>query len=194
MATSTEEFAALLERVHQGDESALGRLVQGYEPEVRLIARLRLGPGLRCYLDSMDLVQSVHRSLLRGLRQHKFDISTPAKLLALAATVVRRKIARHWRHLRHEQAHRAAHINPDEIEQALSREASPSETAALHDQLSYLLDGLKEKDRRLIELRLEGYSTVEVAHQLGVDTDSLRVRLARLRKRLRSSGRFEDWL
>ena len=39
-------------------------LVAAYEPEVRLVARVRLGTALRPYLDSVDLVQSVHRSVL----------------------------------------------------------------------------------------------------------------------------------
>ena len=47
-----------------------------------------LGPALRPYLDSLDLVQSVHRSLLLGLRQEKYDISSPDQIIALAVTLV----------------------------------------------------------------------------------------------------------
>ena len=60
----------------------LAALVQSYESKVRLVARVLLGPALRPYLDSVDLVQSVHRSLMLGLRQDKFDISSPEKLMA----------------------------------------------------------------------------------------------------------------
>src|SRR5437867_9177692 len=100
---TANDFAALLARARGGDRQALEQLAQQYEFKVRLVARYLLGPALRPYLDSMDLVQSVHRSLLLGLRQDKFDISTPENLMALALTLVRRKAARQWRHLRRQR-------------------------------------------------------------------------------------------
>src|SRR6516162_8974972 len=98
-----EDFAALLARARQGDRAALAQLSQQYEPKVRLVARVLLGPALRPHLDSVDLVQSLHKSLLLGLRQGKFAISGPDGLLALALTLVRRKVARHWRHLQRQR-------------------------------------------------------------------------------------------
>jgi RNA polymerase sigma factor (sigma-70 family) len=194
MADASETLAALLKRVRQGDETALARLLSEYEPEVRLIAHLRLGPILRRYLDSMDLVQSVQQCLLSGLRQDRFDVSSPEKLVALATTLVRRKIARHWRRLRREHNLRAVDVDLEAVEQALNKRDDPAETVALHDQVQHLLRILNENDRRVVELRLRGYSTIEVARELGLDPDGLRVRLARLRKRLRASGVFNDWL
>src|SRR5438128_1629711 len=103
MSNATDEFAALLQRARTGDQSALTHLAAQYEREVRIVARVLLGRGLRPYLDSLDLVQSVHKSLLIGLRTDRFDISSPEKLVALALTIVRRKVARHWRHLQRQQ-------------------------------------------------------------------------------------------
>src|SRR5215475_9847353 len=100
---TTEDFAALLTRARAGDQEALATLVQQYESKLRVVARVLLGPALRPYLDSLDLVQSVHRSLMLGLREDKFDISTPENLLALALTMVRRKAARQWRHLKRQK-------------------------------------------------------------------------------------------
>ena len=67
------DFTDLLERARQGDDAALGELAQRYEPEVRMVARVLLGPALRPYLDSVDVVQSVHRSLMVGIRANKFE-------------------------------------------------------------------------------------------------------------------------
>src|SRR5213076_2468656 len=94
------QFLDLLERGRQGDQEALSLLVQHYEREVRLVARVLLGPALRPYLDSVDLVQSVHRSLMVALRANKFELNSPENLVALAVTMIRRMAARHWRHLR----------------------------------------------------------------------------------------------
>ena len=63
-----------------------------YEPEVRIVARVLLGPALRPHLDSIDLVQSVHRSLLVGLRQNKLEIGGLEQLIGLVLTMLRRKV------------------------------------------------------------------------------------------------------
>src|SRR3954447_15322389 len=94
MSASREQFAELMERARQGEAAALEELARLYEPEVRILAHVLIGPALRPHLDSMDLVQSVHKSLTVGLRQGKLDLSAPENLLALALTMVRRKVAR----------------------------------------------------------------------------------------------------
>jgi RNA polymerase sigma-70 factor (ECF subfamily) len=198
MGGSADEFAALVARVRLGDEAALGALLQLYEREVRLAARVLLGRALRCHLDSTDLVQSVHHSLMLGLRQNKFTLDAPQQLLALTLTMVRRKVARHWRRLRRQQR-----LDPEVLEtQALddaptAAGVAPSDPAAqaeYRDTLEYLSSKLDERERRLVELRLQGYSTAEAARQMGEDADVLRVRLSRLRKRLRASNLLTEWL
>src|SRR5262245_25326113 len=47
MAEGPEEFSTLLARARAGDEGALAELARRYEPEVRLVARIRLGAALR---------------------------------------------------------------------------------------------------------------------------------------------------
>src|SRR5207244_1495247 len=93
VANSPAHLAALLDRVRAGDEPALTELIQHYEPRLRTAAHVLLGPLLRPSMDSVDLVQSVHRVLLPGLREGKFDLSSPEQVLALALTIIRRKVA-----------------------------------------------------------------------------------------------------
>jgi RNA polymerase sigma-70 factor (ECF subfamily) len=198
MPEPSDEFAALLARARQGDAGALAQLVQQYEPDVRIAARVRLGPALRPYLDSMDVVQSVHRSLLSDLRQGRFDLASPEQLIALAVTLVQRNIARHWRRLKRQAAAGAGALGESGARQALlslcSREADPASAVQFADAVDHFLSDLDELDRRLLELRLEGCSTAEAARQLGVGAGCLRVRLGRLRKRLLDGGLLSDWL
>jgi RNA polymerase sigma-70 factor (ECF subfamily) len=198
MGGSADEFAALVARVRLGDETALAALVQLYEPEVRLAARVLLGRALRSHLDSADLVQSVHHSLMLGLRQNKFTLAGRQQLVSLTLTMVRRKIARHWRRLQRQQR-----LDPEVLEtQALAdgptshggAQPDPAAEAQYHDTLDYLCSKLEERDRRLVELRLQGHSTAEAARQLGEDPDVLRVRLSRLRRRLRECNALTEWL
>jgi RNA polymerase sigma factor (sigma-70 family) len=183
MTGSADEFAALLARVRLGDEAALAAL---------------LGRALRCHLDSADLVQSVHHSLMLGLRQNKFVLAGRQQLVALTLTMVRRKVARHWRRLRRQQR-----LEPEALETRAQADAptagpgapdDPAAAAEFRDTLDHLCRQLDERDRRLVELRLQGCSTAEAARHLGEDPDVLRVRLSRLRRRLREKNLLTDWV
>lgn len=192
-----EEFAALLERVRQGDQQAMTDLAHQYEGRVRLMARVLLGPALRPYLDSVDLVQSVHRSLLVGLRQNRLEVQSPEHLLALALTMVRRKVARVWRRGQRQQrlsSNLGTAALPDVLAALSSTRDDPAAAARFTDQVRQLCSGLSEADRQLLDLRVQGYSTAEIAQTLGIQPVALRVRLVRLRQRLQASGVLEDWL
>jgi RNA polymerase sigma factor (sigma-70 family) len=198
MSDAGDEYAALLCRARRGDTSALTQLASQYESKVRLVARVLLGPALRPYLDSMDLVQSVHRSLLVGLRVDKFDISSPEKLLGLALTMVRRKVARQWRHLQRQRRLAGGSMDssnlPDLLTSLCSRETAASDTVQFNDSVAHLCNNLDPSERRVIEMRLQGFSTAEIAGELDLQAVTLRVRLTRLRKRLEASGVLTDWL
>ena len=196
--TDATDFDLLLRAARSGDETAMQRLIQQYEPELRIVARNRLGPALRPHLDTIDLVQSVHRSLMAGLRGTKFDISSPEKLIALAVTIVQRKAAKHWRHLKRQQrlsGHDESNDNLVDTMLSLRGERNDANSELeTRELLAQWLQKVDPIERRLIELRMEGYSTVEIAEMLDLDSDVLRVKLSRLRKRLRERGLFDDLL
>jgi RNA polymerase sigma-70 factor (ECF subfamily) len=198
MSESADSFAMLLARARNGDAAALAQLSAAYENRVRMVARVLLGPALRPHFDSMDLTQSVHRSILIGLRHDKYAVSSPENLVGLAVTIVHRKVARHWRHMRRQVRLSGESSPTDELPTALlsltSAEGDPSQTAEYNDRVEHLCQHLTSDERVLIEKRLQGYSTVEIAEQLGLNSVTLRVRLNRMRQRLRSAGLLEEWL
>jgi RNA polymerase sigma-70 factor (ECF subfamily) len=198
MAEPLDEFRALLERARTGDTEALALLTERYEPQVRVVARVLLGPALRPYLDSMDLVQSVHRALLLGLQQEQFEFSSPEKLVHLALKMVRRKAAQHWRKLRRQERHDGgtapASDWPGLLTSLGSPEPDPARAAQSRDQVEHLLHSLSGEDRQLLELRLDGYRLTEIADRLHTQPGTLRMRLLRLRQYLRTRGLLTDWL
>lgn len=197
MPPSASDFELLLSAARTGDPGAMEQLVRQYESELRIVARLRLGAALRPHLDSIDLVQSVHRSLLIGLRDNRFDISSPERLIALALTIVRRKVAKHWRHLKRQQRLSGGDDSSSDLVGTLLSLQSRSDISQEHnrrDQLERLMKELDPIETQLIQLRIEGFSTIEAAITLGVDPDVLRVKLSRLRKRLREKGFEDDWM
>ena len=180
------------------DEQALFERLSEYEPEIRRAARVRLSPLLRPHLDSVDLVQSVFIALLDGLRRDKLDLSNPDKLVALSAQIIRRKVARVWRRMQRRSRLNSRLDLPREIDpQSIPMpgdDTDPADAAQLRDSIREVLVHLEFDERRLIELRLEGYSTADAARALGASPDVLRVRLSRLRRRLRELGLMSDWL
>jgi RNA polymerase sigma-70 factor (ECF subfamily) len=196
MTPAAESYSLLLARARQRDPQAVGELCRQYEARLRVAARVLLGPALRPHLDSMDLVQSVHRSLLVGLRAEKFDVSTPENLIALALTMLRRKVARHWRRLQRGQKPGGSNIEllPQILASLSTPQAGPAEVAQFHDQVEQLCSQLNATERQILVLRLDGYTTAEIADRLGLNHITLRVRLTRLRERLRTSGVLHDWL
>ena len=185
-------FEELLALAREGDAQAMAEIIAGYEREVRTIARLRLGPALRPYLDSVDLVQSVHHSVMLGLKNDKYVLERPEDLIALAATIVRRKAARHWQRMQRQRRDSgggaAGDSLPDLLVNLSTREAAPEDDTDYKDLIAKVCAQLDPADRQLLELHLEGYSTADVARMLEQNPDVLRVKLSRLRSRLRASG------
>ena len=192
--TTGHDLTTLFKRAQQGDESALAHLLERYGDVLRRAAEGLLGPALRAHLDAADLVQSVHCILLVSLRAHKLELDSPERLLGLALTLIRRRVARRWRHLKQQAgvtdtAAATAEAVPDRDEAA-----DPTRKLQITDEVERLFRILDESDRHLLELRLQGYSTADVARHLGVDARVLRVHLGRLRKRLREEGLLKAWL
>ena len=185
-------------RMRDADETALAAIVKEYEVEIRRAATMRLGPLLRPHLDSVDLVQSVYITLLKGLRGEKFHIAGPQELVALSAEIIRRKVAQVWKRLkrRTELNTNLTGSREDDEHVIVNRdgEPDPMADAEMRDAIDRIMQECDPADKKLLQLRLEGHSTAEAARALDADPDVLRVRLSRLRKRLTERGLLAEWL
>ena len=193
-----DEFTELLFHASQGKSDAQEAICQRYERQVRIVARVLLGPQLRPHLDTTDVLQSVHRSVLVGLREQKFDISSPDKLVALACTMVRRKVARKWRSHRRQERWKNPSSQGEDLYTTLNSlrksDQDPSQIAAYNDSVENLYKSLSDLERTMLERRLDGFTTGEVAAELGIHPIAIRVRWSRLRQRLENASIFADWV
>lgn len=186
-----DDFAVLLARVRGGDDVATAELVQRYERAVLRSVRSRLSQSMRGALDSMDVMQSVHRSLLTGVRNERFHFTTPQQLISLAVVMVQRKVARHWRKLKRfpmTNSPSAESKSGQSLEAVASDDSAPSEIATANDLLERFLSELNDFDRQLVHLKLAGHSSVESAALLGREPAFVRMRWSRLRQLLKDRG------
>ena len=192
-----KEIQKTLDRASQGDINAIAELVEKFEPEIRVIARRQLGPALRPYLDSMDIVQSVHRTLFLGLQNEQFQFESPGRLMAFVSMLVRRKTARQWRKHRRQQRESGVEVSDrgvSDFMMAWRTREEPTDEVAQREQIERVLSHLDPTEKKLVTLRMEGRSTAEAARMLGLDPDATRVRLSRLRDKLQQSPLFAKLL
>ncbi len=187
MTTADQDYTTLLKRVQEADDAAMCELIERYGPAMHRTAERLVGRPLQAQLDAGDLVQSVLIALWLGIRTGKFLVPTAERLLALAKTMLRRQVARHWRTAKVE-LNRTLEGNLSEtfLDQNLfapAKETEPQRSRDFDDLMEDLLNQLDVIDKRLVNLRFQGCSTAEAARCLRLDPGYLRVRLSRLRKK-----------
>lgn len=182
------KFHDWVKRAASGDDQALTELLEHCEPKFRIIARVALGPLLRSQVDTLDLVQSMKRMLIPGLRAGLYNLDSPEQLVALAATVIRRKVALYWRRQRRQPVVSLGERALDHT--CVYFPEFPAEQWENEELLSHLLDKLTPEERDLFRMQLEGLPIVEIARRLGCKPGPLRARLSRLRKKLRNLAGF----
>ncbi|WP_148596553.1 sigma-70 family RNA polymerase sigma factor [Aquisphaera giovannonii] len=192
-------FSRLLARARDGDNSAMGELLQRYRNYLSLLARVQIGRQLQGKLDVADVVQEANLAAHRAIGQ--FRGSTEAQLLAwlrqilvaILANQVRKFVGTRRRDVTLERE-LGDHIDQSSAwlgPQLISPQSSPSAQASRREQAVLLADameGLPEDYREVIILRqLEGLSFPDVARRMGRTEDSVKNLWARALAKLRRS-------
>jgi DNA-directed RNA polymerase specialized sigma24 family protein len=183
----------LLERWRaHADQEAAAALYDRYAHRLVGLARGRLPARLRRRLDPQDVVLSACRSFFVRIRDDtNFVVRPEGDLWDLLAAITMRKLFGQID--RHGAAKRSAarEAEPDldgsiclRPAEGIAREPGPDEAAELHDELGHMLAGLRPGHRRMVELRLEGHTTAEIAAQAGKSDRLVRLVLAAFRDAL----------
>jgi RNA polymerase sigma-70 factor (ECF subfamily) len=170
--------SSLLERARQGDEQALGDLLQAYRPYLSLLARLKTDRILQSKLSDSDLVQetslAAHRdfSQFRGVTEPELTVWLREIMAHVAANVVRdyRRQRRdvHLERQLSDQLNQSSRI----LERALvDPKPSPSQSAIRRERavlLANALHHLPTDYREVLVMReLQDKPLAEVAELMG---------------------------
>ena len=177
----------LVHREARTDPRVADEFVAFFLASLTVAARPALSPGLRRFLDSDDLVQSVMGDLWRELAELEFG--TRAQFLAYLNQRVSWKASDHARELMRDK--RREDLRTDEgVEDLdpLSPGRAPESLAGIKDEwekLVLVLLRLPERDRQLLRMHLRGDSVSEIARAMELEVDAARKALQRAMRRAR---------
>ncbi len=177
----------LVQRIRQGDRGAWDELYERYHDQLLLAVRLRLGPGLRRFLTSEDIFQSVALEAFDALGQ--FEYRGEGSLERYLRTLVVNKLRDRADTFGAEKRAGAVPLDED-LAATLATPGTDGGGPSYHDaeryeRLERALQALPAEQRELIVLRkLENLSSQEVAARLGLSDDAVRKAFSRAMARL----------
>jgi RNA polymerase sigma-70 factor (ECF subfamily) len=185
-------FPDLLQDLRSGDELAAKVIVDEYTDALVAVARRQMGSKLARRVDPEDIIQSTYRSLFIRMQHGEYELGDGRDLWKLLVTMtlnkVRRKAKFHRtarRDMALDQSLGAAAVVPGANQSGSG--PSPADAAALVDELQTVLERLNPREREIVELRLQGCTTSEIAQQTGRAERSVRRVLQHLGEKLQKS-------
>lgn len=180
MSQDADELSGdLVARWREGDHRAAEELFRRYTGRLIALARSRLPAKLARRVDAEDIVQSVYRSFFAGATTGRYDLRRGGDLWRLLLTITLHKLYHQVernvagkRAIARERSCGDAESLGGVPARVLAREPSPVEAAALADELEQFMRQLEPLDRRVLEMRLQGYNVEEIAREarLGLRT------------------------
>lgn len=154
-----------------GSETAARKLFDRYCEKLMRLARRRIGQRMASRIDPEDAVQSAFRTFFARVKSDQFTFEGESDLFKLLVRLTVNKT------LRQIAYHRAAKRDPGRetgqgpedglLDQLTAVEPLPEVQVALLEEFERFLTQLPEFDRKVLELKFEGYTTAEIAAKLG---------------------------
>jgi RNA polymerase sigma-70 factor (ECF subfamily) len=161
----------LVSNFKAGSESAAQELFDRYCERLMRLAKRRIGQRMVSRVDPEDVLQSAFRTFFNRVRNDEFSFHEEDDLFKLLVRLTVHKT------LRQIAFHRAGKRNPeleaaqgsdaqDMLQQLSADEPSPEAAVALVDEFDRFMAQLPPLDRQVLSLKLQGYSTLEIAEQI----------------------------
>ena len=179
------EERELIRRAQKGDTAAYEDLLHAHQQRVFAV----VGGILRRREDIEDVVQQVFIKVYVSIRQFDLRSTFSTWLYKIAVNEC-------YDYLRKKRVRRLvyeADLSEEQVRQLESLDsgtgiappADASQRAEMRQLVGRLLDALQEEDRHMLVLKeVEGLSVVEISEALGINVNTVKVRLFRARGRL----------
>jgi RNA polymerase sigma factor (sigma-70 family) len=178
---------SLLARWRNGDQQAADELFRRHADQLVAFARQRLSAKLAQRVDAEDVVQSAYRSFFSGARAGRYELERGGDLWRLLVGITLTKLL-------HQKRRNAAQKRDVGREQTLplsaemwAQDPTPLAAAALTDELEKTMRPLKPEERRMLEMRLQGFNLDEIAAETSRSVRTVRRVLEQVKQQFERS-------
>ncbi len=198
--SSPSETLNLVDRYRLGDEDAAPILFGRYVQRLFELVRSNSSPGLAHRFGSEDVVQSVLGSLFSALKEDRVKLERSGDLWAWLFKVTFHKLkgreAYHLadkRSVKREVGIPIADASGDHPALDFwSREPSVEDLTAIADELDFLFGPIGAPLRRVLDLRLQGFTLEEIGERLGVSHTTVSRHLKTIGRRFEERLRIQS--
>jgi RNA polymerase sigma-70 factor (ECF subfamily) len=176
--THSGAFPDLAARLQAGEGDAAAEIVDRFARRLAALARRHLHGSVRRHLDPEDVVQSVFLTFFCRQARSQFELGGWDSVWRLLACITVRTCAR-----------KASRPSPELADATIlaatfDHRPAPEEIASLADTVEHLLRDLSGRERDMLRLRLEGFSSREVSERVGCTERKVQRLLQQVRGRL----------
>lgn len=196
MMSNEDPVSLWIDELRQADDSAAQLIWEHFATRLHEMARVHLHQRTKRVYDEEDVVQSMFRSVCRGLAEGRFpDLRDRNSLWRLMLVITSNKISNRHRYDRQQRRDHRRTIGdtifakPTLDSQSplaagiVSREPTPEFAAEFEDTCEQLLSQLTDPDVRDIAiLRMEGFNDSEIAERMNCSRRTVQRRLEIIRR------------
>ncbi len=175
-----EQSINILQRLKDGDENAATELHDRYAHRLIALARSRISKKLGRRVDPEDVVQSVYRSFFAHADDDRYVFEKSGDMWRLLSSItvnkVLRQVQKHRRKKRSIDAEQSV-MTPGSTRlppEMLANGPSPSDALTMIEELESVMNELDPTHRQVLELRLQGRSTDEIAKEFNRSERTIR--------------------
>jgi RNA polymerase sigma-70 factor (ECF subfamily) len=192
----TPSFDDLMARLRDGQNEAAAMVFNRFATQLIELARKQLDPQIRQKVDPEDVMQSVFRSFfMRNQAGQLGEFETWDNLWAMLVVMTQRKCGRRFDyfHAAQRDVNREVSAKPRAEQSGTdigvsAEEPTPSEAAMLTETVEHLMGSLQGRQRQILTLSLQGYSTAEISTQLACTERTVYRVLERVKEWLQARG------
>jgi RNA polymerase sigma-70 factor (ECF subfamily) len=168
--------------VRDGDEDAANTLYERYARRVLGLVEAKLGSRLRRTTEPEDVVQSVFKSIFRGVQSGNYDAPPGSTMWNLFAVIAVNKLRRKAAHQSAQRRDISRRVPLDSVD---DREIIDDKSVEYFEvYVRETLDSLRQLDREIVTLRIQGHAVDEIAQLIGRSRRTVERSLQNSRRRL----------
>ena len=167
-ASAAASDHSLLERYRLGNQDAAREIYLRYAQRLRALAQAQISGGLAGKVEADDIVQSVFGSFFRGVNNAFYDVPQGEELWKILLVIALHKIRNEGTYHRAEKRDVRRTVSAEAVNGVYARvEDDAAARAFLQMVVDEALGQISPQQKQMVEMRMEGYSVMEIAKATG---------------------------